>query len=745
MALEALGGASAIVSLVQASYKTGMALKAIKDADEDCLLLQYEVTNLSDLLSRLAVENHLNTADTDAGETNLSAESEDESYDRSKPAERMKYTMDKISDAVKRSEALQGDLLTLTETVDKRTNDINDHLVDLRINVRGIEEETKATNQRAPAKDYEELVDRLSQVDYAQIHGRLSNERKGQPDRSRWFLEDPTFSSWLEGQQEILHCTGIPGAGKTMLTSVANSARYRTPQEVLASILQQILRRNVEIPDEIMRGLKTVASKSSIQTMSDLESLLQKVLALHARVYLLIDAFDEFGDSKRSNVILLESLLKLVTDSTASIMITSRPDSIRHKKLTGALKIGIAANENDVRQYIRLRLEKSDSLALIESDRQLQGRIEDQICSQIDGICVSTLYMNELESYFSDADVENAPTHLPTGDGALAKLYQKALDRVESQPPRIKDYIHSILSWLSCAYRLLSISEIQHALAIHENDKDINKSSVVKDIPAVISYSAGLIKIHENDKLVLVHLTAREFLRDSEVFRHAEATVARKCITYLTFDALTTPLENETDVHDLLKRYPLLAYAARYWGDHVRIAFNYEPKLEETVMQFFHLPYRVSDTLLNTWSFEITFEESMKLWKGKKAPFGRHRIPSWKPKLHLPPEALAILFRLVSMLERLLDSSAEPDPKHKHAPPINWAARLDRIEEAKLLFKHNAKVDVVGGGKVGPLHWACEAASLEMVQLLLDNNADPNFRVQTDVGHTPLHKACTVD
>ena len=104
MALEALGGASAIVSLVQASYKTGMALKTIKDADEDCLLLQYEVTNLSDLLSRLAVENHLNTADTDAGETNLSAGSEDKSYDRSKPAERMKYTMDKISDAVKRSE-----------------------------------------------------------------------------------------------------------------------------------------------------------------------------------------------------------------------------------------------------------------------------------------------------------------------------------------------------------------------------------------------------------------------------------------------------------------------------------------------------------------------------------------------------------------------------------------------------------------------------------------------------------------
>jgi len=34
-----------------------------------------------------------------------------------------------------------------------------------------------------------------------------------------WLLQAPNFQAWEAGTQQLLHCPGIPGAGKTVLAS----------------------------------------------------------------------------------------------------------------------------------------------------------------------------------------------------------------------------------------------------------------------------------------------------------------------------------------------------------------------------------------------------------------------------------------------------------------------------------------------------------------------------------------------
>jgi hypothetical protein len=79
------------------------------------------------------------------------------------------------------------------------------------------------------------------------------------------------------------------------------------------------------------------------------------------------------------------------------------------------------------------------------------------------------------------------------------------------------------------------------------------------------------------------------------------------------------------------------------------------------------------------------------------------------------------------------DSGAEWEPE----PTLLIAADLDNIPLASLMLEKGAEVhyfDRYGNGKISPMH---AARSAEMVQLLLDHDADPDF--DDDFERRPLH------
>lgn len=63
-----------------------------------------------------------------------------------------------------------------------------------------------------------QLLDRLSPVNF---WGKQQDVHiLAQKGTGTWIFDDPAFKSWLDGRNGVLWYRGIPGAGKTVLTSI---------------------------------------------------------------------------------------------------------------------------------------------------------------------------------------------------------------------------------------------------------------------------------------------------------------------------------------------------------------------------------------------------------------------------------------------------------------------------------------------------------------------------------------------
>jgi ankyrin repeat protein len=83
------------------------------------------------------------------------------------------------------------------------------------------------------------------------------------------------------------------------------------------------------------------------------------------------------------------------------------------------------------------------------------------------------------------------------------------------------------------------------------------------------------------------------------------------------------------------------------------------------------------------------------------------------------------------------DDDGYPEPEEFGRTPLLLAADLDNVPMARLLLEKGAKVqyfDRDGRGKFSPMY---TARSAEMVQLLLDHDADPEL--DDELGRRPLH------
>jgi hypothetical protein len=62
------------------------------------------------------------------------------------------------------------------------------------------------------------ILDWLSPVDYSsQQSGFIRGRQEG---TGEWLLKSKQFEDWISQNSQILFCPGIPGAGKTVITSI---------------------------------------------------------------------------------------------------------------------------------------------------------------------------------------------------------------------------------------------------------------------------------------------------------------------------------------------------------------------------------------------------------------------------------------------------------------------------------------------------------------------------------------------
>lgn len=63
-----------------------------------------------------------------------------------------------------------------------------------------------------------DILDWLTSVDYsAQLSDYLERRQEG---TGEWLLSSNEFQTWIQNKEHMLFCPGMPGAGKTVLTSI---------------------------------------------------------------------------------------------------------------------------------------------------------------------------------------------------------------------------------------------------------------------------------------------------------------------------------------------------------------------------------------------------------------------------------------------------------------------------------------------------------------------------------------------
>ena len=170
-------------------------------------------------------------------------------------------------------------------------------------------------------------------------------------------------------------------------------------------------------------------------------------------------------------------------------------------------------------------------------------------------------------------EIKRALQNLPRGPSGLIATYDQAVERIESQPEARKVLAKRVLSWIVYAKRQLSTLELQHALAIRPgttklDDEYIPKPSVIKSI------CAGLVTTDQDSGIIrLVHYTTQEFFtrNRSNWFRKPEASLAKACLTYMSFSVFETGVcSNHAQFRARFKTNPLYDYAVSNWHHHAR-------------------------------------------------------------------------------------------------------------------------------------------------------------------------------
>lgn len=156
----------------------------------------------------------------------------------------------------------------------------------------------------------------------------------------------------------------------------------RTGTAVAASLLRQLIEPELSIPPALEDMYKTLGYGRDKLKLDDITSLLHHLCLGERRVYVLLDALDEYGPASQRRGIM--SLLNGLAKTNAKILITSRPHVADvGRTFEEYIGLEVRSDPSDIRSYVEYTIDASDELAeLIEGD--LKNEAVQRVVNQAD-------------------------------------------------------------------------------------------------------------------------------------------------------------------------------------------------------------------------------------------------------------------------------------------------------------------------------------------------------------------------
>ncbi|KAJ6563626.1 ankyrin repeat-containing domain protein, partial [Mycena vulgaris] len=530
-----------------------------------------------------------------------------------------------------------------------------------------------------------------------------------QPGTGGWLLEADSFKQWRSGSGKVLWCRGIPGAGKTVLASVIveNLRAHQGSQNTgVAVVYLNHKETDVQSPQSLLAGLwrqlifkKPISSvvyqlyakhreQRTRPSLGETDAILRSTLSEYSRVFIIIDALDEYTEELRDTLLRRLSAL----GPTVNLMLTSRPHINILPFFHHCETLELRANEDDIRGYVDAQILKFSRLAKhLKNCPDLKGEIETKIVQGSDGMfLLAKLHIDSLTAKMTVKAVRAALNNLM---GDLDSTYSEVVERINRQSEDEKSLAWLVLSWITNAQRPLRPAELREALAVESAAPFLDPDNLL-DIETILAVCAGLVIVDEADNLVrLIHYTTHDYLEriQADEFPHAQTEIASVCITYLSFDVFSSKIYDHT-IH--LFPDSLLDYCVDYCLTHAR--GQPESDIKPLILSFL----KSCSAWRKFWNWRHSCE----------------RIP-----VEAAPLWIAAVFRLGEICRYLIQEEGT-------GGLLQEASLQGLVDVVRILVENGASVDTNEGEYDSPLQAASVSGHDEIIGLLLTHGANINLQ-----------------
>ncbi|KAF8247054.1 hypothetical protein K440DRAFT_661671 [Wilcoxina mikolae CBS 423.85] len=397
----------------------------------------------------------------------------------------------------------------------------------------------------------------LSSAPYPQHH---ENVQEGILENTgEWLLQHETFRRWqTSSASTILWLHGIPGAGKTKLTSVVldsllnpptivsqnngeavayfycnrNELQRQNPEVILRTIIQQLSSYgNSGLPKCVISKYKE-RNKNGVALgpplFHDSLNLLIEILDIHSSTVIVIDALDEI-DSKFRRQEFLQALKYIISASQnlVKLFVASRDDTDISLALDNVPNLYINAEDNkdDIERFIKHEVARSISQGKLLQVSKNLGRLPETL------------------------------------EGAYSQIYNTIKNGRSPEVARIG------LMWLVCATKLLTPEE--WSAAVSRSASIMLNETITVDADSLLKICHNLV-VWDRQQAVLRFShsgSVQEYLERNH-FTSADAhRMAAECCLTLLCEPSPWGVEDPMDASTW---HPFAIYCITFWGSHVQ-------------------------------------------------------------------------------------------------------------------------------------------------------------------------------
>ncbi|KAI1646214.1 ankyrin [Daldinia loculata] len=495
---------------------------------------------------------------------------------------------------------MEKDIQKTVEKASRMNGFLNSWLtLDIKQTTKAIVDGVKALNNHAEEEMINGKIDRIvehyASVSFSEKHGNVVQQR--QDGTGQWFLESVEFQDWMQSVGGAMWCSGAPGAGKTVMASIAIEylrdrvresgdgrlaflyCDYRQRQDQKASMMlgnlwAQLFRQRGPSATEVEQLFGEILARFDFKpSRTQIINMIRDELTngTPGQTYIVVDALDECADENERNGFIdgLRSLQPLV-----NILVTSRTTHFDNAGFTDVRAFRFIPTNEDMSTYINARIRESKKMSsYIQRKPELEGNIRRLVIERANGMfLLCRMHLDSLSRAITLKDLKRELGRIPEGENVIKDTYDQAMERIQDQGVNIEKFALKVIRWVCFARRPLRLAELLCALSITPDDTELDEDAIGEESD-ITNYCAGLVVVEGESKTVrFVHYTTQEYfnsLKDVHNFAHSHGEIALTCISFLGLDDLTLstngPLAQIWSVGD---EAPFFAYAAMHFGYH---------------------------------------------------------------------------------------------------------------------------------------------------------------------------------